>query len=298
MPKLRQSCRQDGHQEDLPAFPAAQVQGLQQGNNFSSTNWSMHYSLGACFNLPRDIHLGPYVWNSHDPWGDLYCRILGDPRRHGTPEDALLPNGGEKVSRYSTGDQQRSHLKENTMQKSRQGSPLAVRLLIIVLVLCAQVALSSPVDYITIEVRAGGVYIQGKPVTKNTTLSDYEAILGKPDRTTRLKNTIYTYDKLGLLLYQKPGQNSILSISLDLIKSNHKFSPNRSFQGIFIVADRVLRTSFPQASLLTFNDVEIDQDDRPLTYPVTGITYGKNSIILEYLTSRQTLEGVGISWKE
>lgn len=166
------------------------------------------------------------------------------------------------------------------------------------LALCTQGVLSAPLAYITVEVREGGIFIEGKPVTRNATLSDYEAILGKPDRTTHLKNTIYAYDELGILLYKKPEEASIISISIDFIKSDHAFSPKKLFKGILVVADRVLRTSFPQSDLPTFSEVKIDANDRTLAFPVTKVTYGKNSLILEYLTSRRTLEGVGISWLE
>jgi hypothetical protein len=104
------------------------------------------------------------------------------------------------------------------------------------IVLCASHAAGEPPSYVAVEVLKGSVFIEGKHVTRQTTLSEYQTILGKPDRVTRLfkdrvtplQNTIYTYDELGILLYQRPGAETVLSISLDLVKSNHEFSPKKT----------------------------------------------------------------------
>jgi hypothetical protein len=165
------------------------------------------------------------------------------------------------------------------------------------LVVFMQHVYSAPINYIAVEVREKGIYIQGEQFSKTSTLSDYENKLGKPDRTSRLSNTIYTYDELGILLYQKPNQDSIISVSVDLIKTNYPFSPKKAFNGIIIVADRAMRTTFQQSNLLTFKDVEIDPDDRALANPFTKVSYGKNTIILEYLVSRKELGSMGISWR-
>ena len=177
-------------------------------------------------------------------------------------------------------------------------TPFVTFLCLLLLALCTQGVLSAPLAYITVEVREDGIFIEGKPVARNSTLSDYDAILGKPDRTTLLENKIYTYDELGILLYKKPEEASILSISLGLIKADYAFSPKKTFKGILVVADRALRINFPQSALPRFSEVKIDANHRTLEFPVTKIIYGKNSLILEYLVSRRTLGGVGISWLE
>jgi len=88
-----------------------------------------------------------------------------------------------------------------------------------------------------------------------------------------------------------------LSISLDLVKSNYKFSPKKSSQGIFIVDSQVLRPDFPQSALRDLRAVQIDPTDKTLTRPVTKVLHEKIILILEYLSSRKQLEGVGISWQ-
>lgn len=165
------------------------------------------------------------------------------------------------------------------------------------IVLCASHAAGGSPAYIAVEIRQGTVFIEGNRVTRETTLSEYQAILGKPDRVTRLQNSIHTYDDLGILLYQRPGEETVLSISLDLVKSNYKFSPKKSSQGIFIVDSQVLRPDFPQSALRDLRAVQIDPTDKTLTRPVTKVLHEKIILILEYLSSRKQLEGVGISWQ-
>ena len=179
---------------------------------------------------------------------------------------------------------------------------LCVSLLI---VLCASHAAGESANYVAVEVRKGSVFIEGKHVTRQTTLSEYQTILGKADRVTKLfkdrvtplQNTIYTYDELGILLYQRPGEETVLSISLDLVKSNYEFSAKKPFQGIFIIDSQVLRQDFPQSALRDVHAVQIDPTDKTLTRPVTKVIHEKIVLILKYLSSRKQLEGVGISWE-
>ena len=175
-------------------------------------------------------------------------------------------------------------------------TPFTTYLCLLLLALSTCGLLSAPTAPITVEVREEGLFMAGKSMTENATLADYEAILGKPDRTAYLINTIYTYDQLGIRLYQNPKEAPIQSVSFDLITANYAFSPKEAFKGVLIVAGRTLGTSFPQSALPAFSEVKIDARDRTLPFPVTKISYGKNSLILEYLRSRQTLEGVSISW--
>jgi hypothetical protein len=148
-----------------------------------------------------------------------------------------------------------------------------------------------------VEVRQGAVLIGGNRVSTATTLTEYHRILGKPDRTTRLKNNIYTYDKLGILLYQRPGEETISAISLDFVKWNYDFSPKNSFQGAFVVDGRVLRSDFPQSALPSLRGVQIGPTDKTLKIPVRIVF--KDTIILtfDYLSSHEQLDGVGIAWQ-
>jgi hypothetical protein len=176
--------------------------------------------------------------------------------------------------------------------------PFAASLCLLMLGLGTHEMRSAPPAPITVEVREEGLFIEGKAMTRDATLADYEALLGKPDRTTRLRNTIYTYDERGIRLYQKPDGGPITSVALDLIPANYAFSPKGTFKGILMVAGRTLGTQFPQTALLELSGVKMSARERTLALPATQISYGKNTLIMEYLKSRETLEGVGISWLE
>lgn len=156
--------------------------------------------------------------------------------------------------------------------------------------LCAQ----SP--YVAVEIRSGKVYINGTHVTRETTIVEYKAILGPPDRTTTLSNTIYTYDSLGILLYQRHGEQSVLSISLELVPHKYKFSSKKPFQGVFVAENMALRSNFEQAALRSCAALTVSQDDTSLAMPVTKVRAGGIILIFEFLTSRRQLDGVGISW--
>jgi hypothetical protein len=178
----------------------------------------------------------------------------------------------------------------------RKRMTVIVGLSLLSVTLWASHAEAEPPAYIAVEIRNDGVFIEGRHVSQHTPLSGYEAILGKSDRVTRLENTIYTYDQLGMILYQRPGEKAVSSISLDLVRSDYKFSPKSSFKGVLIVTDHVLRTDFPQSALLKLHGVEVDPSDTELSLSLTKATCGKNTLIFEYLSSRKELGGVGISW--
>lgn len=153
----------------------------------------------------------------------------------------------------------------------------------------------------TVEVRAGTVFINGNRVNRTTKLAEYEKLLGKPDRVTAGKNTIYTYDKLGIRLYQRPGEATVLSISLDFVNSQFNFSPTNCFKGAFIVDGKPLRSDFAKAGLAGLRGVQIVQIDpsfKPLELPVIMASQGKIILTFQYLASTTQLDGVGIAWQE
>ncbi len=173
------------------------------------------------------------------------------------------------------------------------------------LILLLSLLLSSPsIDagevvrkYVAVEVRQGAVFVEGTRVTEESTLADYEALLGKADRVTNLKNTIHTYDALGIQLYQAPDAKTIHSISLDFAGRQFKFSPKETFRGVLIVDDQVLRGDFPRAGIQKIASLKYDPSKNPPGFGVARSTQEKIVLILEYLKSPQNLEGVGISWE-
>jgi len=61
------------------------------------------------------------------------------------------------------------------------------------------------------------------------TLEKVFKILGKPNRVYKKINTIYVWDQLGILGYTKPGDNTIFSITIELVNRDFEFSPKNSY---------------------------------------------------------------------
>jgi hypothetical protein len=158
-------------------------------------------------------------------------------------------------------------------------------------------ASAEPPAFVAVEVRGGAVFIQGQPVTRKTTLAQCEAILGKPDRAWKNQHsTIHTYDKLGVLVYQLPNEETVNSITLPLKIGEFRFSPKVPFQGLVIIDDRVVRSDFRQAALPTFTSLRVDATPFPL--PTTVTHQQEVTLIFDFSKSREKFECFNISWKE
>lgn len=108
---------------------------------------------------------------------------------------------------------------------------------------------------ILIDVNKKGIFINSMQVNSKMQFSEIQSLLGVPDKIkiqskqesdnayqkmgTNINN-IYTYDKLGLLIYQKPNTKTISSIAIDFKKQSYSFSPKSTFQGILRINGTVI----------------------------------------------------------
>jgi len=166
---------------------------------------------------------------------------------------------------------------------------------LIFLLLSFNLAAQTP-NYIAIEIRPMGIYIEGQLIIQDTNISKFKSILGKPDRIIKGANIIHTYDKLGIFLYQKPDGNTIQSFSIDFELQQYDFSPKQQFNGLLVINDQVIRKYFTQRELFTSPFINIEQDDKTTMYPLTKTSYGQNFILFQYLSSRKLLDSIHISW--
>jgi hypothetical protein len=152
---------------------------------------------------------------------------------------------------------------------------------------------------IPIDIHGGTVFLKGHPITRETRVSDYEGLLGKPDRVTHLKTTIYTYDDLGILLYQRPGENTVLSITLALATSDFEFYPKRAFHGALKIAGQALGPDTPQTALRNLREarVKIDSATERMKLPFSMLTHGDVVLSFTYISSPKQLDSLGISWE-
>jgi len=154
-------------------------------------------------------------------------------------------------------------------------------------------------ERIPIDIHGGTVFLKAHPITRETRVSDYEELLGKPDRVTHLKTTIYTYDDLGILLYQRPGENTVLSITLALATSDFEFYPKRAFDGALKIAGQALGPNTPQTALRNLREarVKIDSATEKMQLPFSMLTHGDVVLSFTYISSPRQLDSLGISWE-
>lgn len=74
--------------------------------------------------------------------------------------------------------------------------------------------------------------IGGHPVETPLGLHDLVRLIGPADRASGLENTIYTWDQLGLLAYQAPGEGTLLCLSICFRARAYDFAPRTPFSGM------------------------------------------------------------------
>jgi len=83
------------------------------------------------------------------------------------------------------------------------------------------------------------IVINGNRLDSTSLIDDYIAILGKPDRKFEGANNIYTYDDLGIYIYENYHDgNKIIEVSIDFRKDRElDFSPKHKFKGIILLSE-------------------------------------------------------------
>ena len=79
--------------------------------------------------------------------------------------------------------------------------------------------------------RDGTFTIRGKPHRFPFYLADLSATLGPPDRTTHLENVLSTWDRVGIVAYEKKPGDPISAISITFAERDYDFSPSVPFSG-------------------------------------------------------------------
>ena len=137
---------------------------------------------------------------------------------------------------------------------------------------------------VSISVNENGVLINEKYITKSSTLSDFTKILGKPDRVVNLKNTIYTYDDLGIILYQKPNSNVIKGVKITYGGHRFKFSSNEYFSGKIFIGGDEINEDYPKESIFLNNALQVNErsaSERSRTHLLTDIkAYSGNAAMI------------------
>jgi len=149
-----------------------------------------------------------------------------------------------------------------------------------------------------IEVTKQGVFINTKKIDTAIGFSELKKIIGEPSRTKiqtineinsvkekmgALPNNIYTYDQYGILIYQKPNTKTISSITIDFLKQNHPFSPEKPFSGILKINAKKIDKS---TSLLLLK-VSVGLKIENTNFNVCSSIYSNYNLTFEFEDAKQ-----------
>jgi len=79
------------------------------------------------------------------------------------------------------------------------------------------------------------LYINGQRIQSPWDLKTVLNSIGRYDRVANLANNIYTYDSMGILVYETPGSSKVNEINLGWVKENYDFSAKVTFSGTFMI---------------------------------------------------------------
>lgn len=107
-------------------------------------------------------------------------------------------------------------------------------------------------DKYTVTLNAGKIVVGGKVLSGSAwSLKDLEAVFGKADRTFQGVNTVYVYDKKGLLLYETPEKGIVSEIQVFLSPPTDvdTLTPAKIWPGDVSIEDQPITSEFGSAAL-------------------------------------------------
>jgi len=162
-------------------------------------------------------------------------------------------------------------------------------------------------EKIRIKIDRNGFNMNSLFVTPKTSLDKIFKLLGSPSKqkisnledinNSRQKygssaNNRYTWDKLGIVLYQDAENSEIKSMNIVLREWNYDFAPNTLFGGDLFLEDLKVNS---RTSLSELNNVP-NSTLKMSPYFVHTLIYMSNKITLEYLDEKSTDKLVGFSY--
>lgn len=124
-----------------------------------------------------------------------------------------------------------------------------------------------------IEIKNNQLYINSESIHANPLLSEIIQIISNPTRSKiqseseirekkekfgSVPSNIYTYDKDGILLYQKPDGSIINSITIDFVEQKYDFSPRETYNSKLIFNAVEINRSTSLAKLKKIPGIIID----------------------------------------
>jgi hypothetical protein len=110
-----------------------------------------------------------------------------------------------------------------------------------------------------IEVGKGGYFINGQKIEAPVATTLLTGILGKDYRIFDGINTIYTYDQLGLRLYERPNSGVTGWVYIDFRSGPYRFWPKQVFAGVVNINGYKISKGFTRDSLRNLADLYFDR---------------------------------------
>ncbi|CAN5333974.1 hypothetical protein BH10ACI2_BH10ACI2_25010 [soil metagenome] len=123
------------------------------------------------------------------------------------------------------------------MQTSRLFGVVIIALLILSFSVKGQGTAVVSIAQPTIEIKKSLFYINGIPIQLPIPAAELERIIGKSDRSMEGIRKVSTWDKLGLIGYQKVGSEDFIEIGviLNVAENTFDFMPGSTYTGLLTV---------------------------------------------------------------
>lgn len=137
---------------------------------------------------------------------------------------------------------------------------------------------------LVIDVGKDGYFINTQKIEYPAARKSLTSILGNDYRVFNGNNTIYTYDQLGLRLYEPPGSNIIQSLYVDFTNGPYKFSSKQPFEGNFKINGYKIDKGFTRDSISNIPNLFFDQNGS-IEYGYHAVTF--NDVTLFFLFTKE-----------
>ena len=106
---------------------------------------------------------------------------------------------------------------------------------------------------IKITISGSSISVKGREIVFPIDTTELFRLLGPPDRTSELSNTIFTWDNIGIIAYERPNTNKVIQLGIAMGTKRYAFWPAKTFSGVLTIDNaRISR----QSKLIELNRVK------------------------------------------
>ncbi|MDB5131380.1 MAG: hypothetical protein JWR02_1129 [Mucilaginibacter sp.] len=126
-------------------------------------------------------------------------------------------------------------------------------------ILVGLISWTSTKAQLVIDINKDGYFINEKKIEYPMPLKSLSSALGGDYRVFDGINTIYTYDQLGLRLYEPLGSRIVKSLFIDFVNGSYKFSSKQPFKGSLIINGHKIDKAFTKDSVSNIQNLFFDR---------------------------------------